>query len=52
MDMKSDFSFSKMKENIANAGNYFYQYRACKRDAATIYDIGHFFEFVKRLLGW
>ena len=39
MDMKSDFSFSKMKENIANAGNYFYQYRACKRDAATIYDI-------------
>lgn len=39
MDKQSDFSFPKMKEDISKAGNCFYQYRACKRDAATIYDI-------------
>ena len=39
MDKQSDFSFPKMKADIAKAGNCFYQYRACKRDAATIYDI-------------
>lgn len=39
MDKLSDFSFPKMKEDIEKAGNCFYQYRACMRDAATIYDI-------------
>lgn len=39
MDKQSDFSFPKMKADIVKAGNCFYQYRACKRDAATIYDI-------------
>jgi hypothetical protein len=28
-----------MKSDIAKAGNLFYQYRACRRDAETIYDI-------------
>lgn len=28
-----------MKSNIAKAGNLFYQYRACRRDASIIYDI-------------
>lgn len=36
---QSDLSFQKIKANISNAGNLFYQYRACKRDASTIYDI-------------
>lgn len=39
MNKQSDFSFTKMKTDIAKAGNCFYQYRACKRDATTIYDI-------------
>ena len=39
MDKQSNFSFSEMKAAIAKAGNCFYQYRACRRDAATIYDI-------------
>ena len=39
MDKEKEFSLSKMKAEIAKAGNCFYQYRACKRDAATIYDI-------------
>ncbi len=39
MNKQSDFSFPKMKADIAKAGNCFYQYRACRRDAATIYDI-------------
>ena len=39
MNKQSGFSFPKMKADIAKAGNCFYQYRACKRDAATIYDI-------------
>ena len=39
MDKQSDFSFPKMKADIVKAGNCFYQYRACKRDAATVYDI-------------
>lgn len=34
-----DFSMTKMKTDIAKAGNLFYQYRACKRDVSTIYDI-------------
>lgn len=28
-----------MKADIGKAGNLFYQYRACRRDAETIYDI-------------
>lgn len=39
MNGRDNFSFSGMKENISKAGNLFYQYRACKRDVATIYDI-------------
>lgn len=34
-----DFSMDSMKADISKAGNLFYQYRACRRDAATIYDI-------------
>lgn len=38
--MKSgDLTFPKIKEKINKAGNLFYQYRAFRRDAATIYDI-------------
>lgn len=36
---QSDLSFQKIKSNINEAGNLFYQYRACRRDAETIYDI-------------
>lgn len=32
-------SMSQMKNDIAKAGNMFYQYRPCKRDASIIYDI-------------
>ncbi len=39
MIKKEDLSFDKIKVNINKAGNLFYQYRACRRDAATIYDI-------------
>ena len=39
MIKQSDLSFAKIKANISNAGNLFYQYRACRRDASTIYDI-------------
>lgn len=39
MDGRDNLSFSGMKESISKAGNLFYQYRACKRDVATIYDI-------------
>lgn len=31
-----DLTFPKIKEKINKAGNLFYQYRACRRDAATI----------------
>ena len=31
--------FEDMKQGIAKAGGLFYQYRPCRRDAATIYDI-------------
>ena len=34
-----DLTFPKIKEKINKAGNLFYQYRACRIDAATIYDI-------------
>ncbi len=36
---KIEISMSQMKNSIAKAGNMFYQYRACKRDASIIYDI-------------
>lgn len=39
MNNPDNFSMEKMKEDIAKAGNLFYQYRACRRDAAIIYDI-------------
>lgn len=39
MIKNSDLSFPKMKNNIEKAGNLFYQYRACRQDASTIYDI-------------
>ena len=32
-------AFIAMKKAITKAGNFFYQYRPCRRDAATIYDI-------------
>lgn len=38
MEGQEDFSFPGMKERVAKVG-CFYQYRACKRDLATIYDI-------------
>lgn len=31
--------FIEMKKEIAKAGNLFYQYRPCRRDVSTIYDI-------------
>ena len=34
-----DLTFPKIKEKINKAGNLFYQYRACRRDVATINDI-------------
>ncbi len=39
MSNPETFTMEKMKSDIAKAGNLFYQYRACRRDAATIYDI-------------
>lgn len=39
MNNSNEISMQKMKADIARAGNLFYQYRACRRDAATIYDI-------------
>ena len=32
-------NIADMKESIKQAGGLFYQYRACNRDASTIYDI-------------
>lgn len=32
-------NFEDMKQGIAKAGGLFYQYRPCRRDVATIYDI-------------
>ena len=29
----------EMKKNISNTGGLFYQYRPCRRDVSTIYDI-------------
>ena len=39
MIKSEDLTFPKIKEKINKAGNLFYQYRACRRDVATIYDI-------------
>ena len=34
-----ELKFENMKQDIARAGGLFYQYRPCRRDVATIYDI-------------
>ncbi|NLM18808.1 MAG: DUF2971 domain-containing protein [Clostridiaceae bacterium] len=39
MNSADNLSIEKMKEDISKAGNLFYQYRPCRRDAAIIYDI-------------
>lgn len=39
MKNPKEFTIENMKADIAKAGNLFYQYRACKRDASIIYDI-------------
>ena len=39
MNNQDEILMKKMKADIATAGNLFYQYRACRRDAATIYDV-------------
>ena len=39
MKNPEDFTMENMKANIVKAGNLFYQYRACRRDASIIYDI-------------
>ena len=39
MIKSEDLTFPKIKEKINKAGNLFYQYRTCRRDVATIYDI-------------
>lgn len=39
MNDSNNFSMEKMKADIEKAGNLFYQYRACRRDAALVYDI-------------
>lgn len=39
MNNYDNFSMQKMKSDIGKAGNLFYQYRACRRDASIIYDI-------------
>ena len=39
MKNPEDFITENMKADIAKAGNLFYQYRACRRDASIIYDI-------------
>ena len=36
---QEDMSFPAMKERVKKAGKLLYQYRACRRDAATIWDI-------------
>lgn len=36
---QEDMSLPAMKEKLKKAGNMLYQYRACRRDAATIWDI-------------
>lgn len=39
MNNPENFTVENMKADIAKAGNLFYQYRACRRDASIIYDI-------------
>ena len=34
-----ELKFENMKQDIARAGGLFYQYRPCRSDVATIYDI-------------
>lgn len=35
----TDFSFEDMKRSITKSGGLFYQYRPCRRDISTVYDI-------------
>ena len=37
----TELKFEDMKHGIDKAGGLFYQYRPCRRDVATIYDIEH-----------
>lgn len=39
MKNPEEFTMENLKADIAKAGNLFYQYRACRRDASIIYDI-------------
>lgn len=39
MNNPNNFTMEEMKADVRNAGNLFYQYRACRRDTAIIYDI-------------
>ena len=38
-NIPADLSFDKMKLDLVNAGGLFYQYRPCRRNFSTIYDI-------------
>ena len=53
MKNPEDFIMENMKADIAKAGNLFYQYRACRRDASIIYDkyrmIGEMLGFINAL---
>jgi len=37
--MKEEITFPKMQASIRKSGGLFYQYRPCRREASTIYDI-------------
>lgn len=39
LDLKKEPNMEDMKRSIEEAGGLFYQYRPCRRDMATIYDI-------------
>lgn len=39
MSNPNNLTMEKMKTDISKAGGLFYQYRGCKRDASTVYDI-------------
>ena len=39
LDLKKEPNMDDMKKGIKEAGGLFYQYRPCRRDMATIYDI-------------
>lgn len=39
LDLKKELSLEDMQKGIKEAGGLFYQYRPCRRDMSTIYDI-------------